>query len=307
MAQYGNALAKKPASNSFGVYLTNNAVKSRISQVVGGKDGQRFITAITSAVTTNPALADCDNGTILSAALLGESLKLSPSPQLGQYYLVPFNDRKHNRKIAQFQLGYKGYVQLAERSGMYRKLNVLPIKEGELIRFDPLEEEIEVKLIEDEYEREQAPTCGYYAMFEYTNGFRKAMYWTRQRMLAHADRYSQAFRAEDYQRLQQGHVPENELWKYSSFWYKDFDGMACKTMLRQLISKWGVMSIDLQRAYEADDALIREDGTAEYVETAAEPDTLPQAQPIEVQAPAQAETPAPQSSAEDDFFAGTEG
>lgn len=99
------------------------------------------------ALNTNPALQECTNQSILSGALLGESLKLSPSPQLGQYYLVPFND-KNKGKVAQFQLGYKGYIQLAIRSGQYKKLNVLAIKEGELIRFDPLNEEIEVRLIE---------------------------------------------------------------------------------------------------------------------------------------------------------------
>ena len=150
------------------------------------KRANRFIAAISSAVAVNPNLQECDAGTILTAGLLGESLNLSPSPQLGQYYLVPFNDNKNNRKVAQFQLGYKGYVQLAIRSGQYKKLNVLPIKEGELIKFDPLNEEIEVNLIEDELKREKAKTVGYYAMFEYHNGFRKALYWSKAKMEAHA-------------------------------------------------------------------------------------------------------------------------
>lgn len=255
----------RPAT--FTNFLAQDAIKRKINNIIGGKDGQIFITGITSAVSTNPALAECDNSTILSAALLGASLKLSPSPQLGQYYMVPYNDRKRG-KVAQFQLGYKGYIQLAIRSGMYKKLNVLPIKEGELVRFDPLEEEIEVQLVDDEYAREQAPAAGYYAMFEYTNGFKKAMYWSREKMLAHADRFSPAFSAEKYKQLQAGNIPENEAWKYSSFWYKNFDDMACKTMLRQLISKWGVMSIEMQQAYEADQAIIHEDGKAEYVEAA---------------------------------------
>ena len=90
-----------------------------------------------------------------------------------RYYLVPFNDNKNHCKKAQFQLGYKGYIQLAIRSGYYKKLNVLAIKKGELVKFDPLEEEIEVQLIDDEEQREQAETIGYYAMFEYQNGFKK--------------------------------------------------------------------------------------------------------------------------------------
>lgn len=246
-----NSLQRSRGNQRLGIsaYLTADAVKNQINQVVGGKDGQRFISAIVSAVNTNPALQECTNQSILSGALLGESLKLSPSPQLGQYYLVPFND-KNKGKVAQFQLGYKGYIQLAIRSGQYKKLNVLAIKEGELIRFDPLSEEIEVRLIEDEEEREQANTIGYYAMFEYTNGFQKAIYWSKRKMEAHALKYSKGYQAK----------------KGYTFWEKDFDGMAYKTMLRQLISKWGIMSIDMASAIDSDMAVINEDGTKDYVD-----------------------------------------
>ncbi len=245
----------------------------------------RFIASVTSAVSANAELQKCEAGSILSAALLGESLKLSPSPQLGQFYMVPFKQKEKTDKQgniiqqetskAQFILGYKGYIQLAIRSGQYRKLNVLPIKKGELIGYDPLEETIRVRIIQDEREREQIPTEGYYAFFEYINGFKKAIYWSREKMLAHADRYSAAFSAYgttgrypkvSYDDYVAGKYDQKDEWKYSSFWYKDFDGMACKTLLRQLISKWGIMSIDLQNAIEKDMAVINSNGTAEYVE-----------------------------------------
>ena len=234
-------------------YLSQDAIKAKINEVIGGKDGQRFISAIVSATAANPTLQECSNGSILSAAMLGESLKLSPSPQLGQYYLVPYKDKEQG-KVAQFQLGYKGYIQLAIRSGQYKKLNVLGIKEGELIRFDPLNEEIEVQLIADEEKREAAKTVGYYAMFEYTNGFRKAMYWSKAKMEAHALKYSQGYKKD-----------KEKGWKYT-FWSKDFDGMAYKTMLRQLISKWGIMSIEMQQAMDADMGVIRDDGSVDYVD-----------------------------------------
>lgn len=265
---------------TFSAFLTSDAIKHRINEMVGGRDGQRFITSIISAVSTNPALSECEHSTILSAAMLGESLKLSPSPQLGQYYMVPFKDKKRGCKVAQFQLGYKGYIQLAIRSGYYKKLNVLAIKQGEQIRFDPLEEEIEVNLVENDTEREALPTIGYYAMFEYQNGFKKAMYWSREKMMAHADKYSMAFSAKAFEKLQAGEIPEKDLWKYSSFWYKDFDGMAYKTMLRQLISKWGIMSIDLQKAMDGDMGTINEDGSVDYV------DNYPDEAPAEEPAPA---------------------
>ena len=295
-----NSLQKSQKRLGIGSYLTGDAVKQRINQVIGGKDGQRFISAVVSAVQTNPGLQECTNQSILSAALLGESLKLSPSPQLGQYYMVPFNDRERG-KVAQFQLGYKGYIQLAIRSGQYKKLNVLAIKDGELIKFDPLNEEIEVRLIEDEEAREAAETIGYYAMFEYTNGFRKAIYWSKKKMLAHADKYSQAFSANggtvktrygektkvSYSDYVAGNFDPKDAWMYSSFWYKDFDGMAYKTMLRQLISKWGIMSIDMASAIDADMAVINDDGTKDYVDN--DPDVIdmePVSEPVQ-EAPAE--------------------
>lgn len=245
--------ARKNGKTPFSVAIQSDAYKNLINNTL--KDPDRcagFITAITSAVAVNPNLQECEPATILSAGLLGETLKLSPSPQLGQYYLVPFNDRKNGRVVAQFQLGYKGYIQLAIRSGQYKKLNAMAIKEGELIKYDPLNEEIEVRLIDDELRREETPTIGYYAMFEYLNGFHKAIYWSKEKMMAHANKYSQGFRAR----------------KGYTFWEKDFDGMAIKTMLRQLISKWGVMSIEFQKAYEADMGVIHNDNSVEYVDNA---------------------------------------
>ena len=249
-----NSLAKSQQKTSLIAYLSNDAVKNQINSIVGGKNGTRFISSIISAVDANASLQECTNASILSAALLGESLNLSPSPQLGQYYMVPFKNNNAGVKVAQFQLGYKGYIQLALRTGRYRKLNVLAIKEGELISFNPLEEEIEVKLIADEVEREKAETMGYYAMFEYTDGFKKALYWSKEKMKAHAMKYSQGYAAD---------VKKGSKW---TFWSKDFDGMAYKTMLRQIISKWGSMSIDMQTALDSDMAVINEDGTKEYVE-----------------------------------------
>lgn len=243
-----NSLQNQTQNQGLSAYLTSDAVRKRINDVVGGKDGQRFISSIVSAVNANESLKKCTPQSIFSAALLGESLKLSPSPQLGQYYLVPFNSKEG--KIAQFQLGYKGYIQLAIRSGQYKKLNVLAIKEGELVCFNPLTEEIEVNLIEDEEVREETKTTGYYAMFEYTNGFRKAIYWSRSKMEAHAKKYSKSYS------------------QSSSVWQTNFDAMAYKTMLRQLISKWGIMSIEMVSALDADMAVISEDGTKNYVDNA---------------------------------------
>ena len=231
----------------FSVFMNSDDVKQLVQQAIGD-NAQRFTAAIISAVSTNPALQECKQSTILSAALLGESLKLSPSPQLGQYYMVPFND-KNQGLVAQFILGYKGYIQLAIRSGQYKKLNVLELKKGEIISYNPLTEEMFVQLIQDEEEREKAETVGYYAMFEYINGFRKTMYWSKSKMEAHALKYSKGYKAKT------GYT----------FWEKDFDAMAKKTMLRQLISKWGVMSVDMERAFLSDNSFIDDEGEAHSV------------------------------------------
>jgi recombination protein RecT len=239
MTNVTNSLAPRE-KQKFSVAVQGDAYKKLINNALGdpGK-AQEFTAAITSAVAINPALQECDPSTILSAALLGQGLKLSPSPQLGQYYMVPFNDTKNNRMAATFQLGYKGYIQLARRTGKYKTIVVEAIKEGELISWNPLTEIFEYKLIENDEEREKAKTIGYYAMFLCTDQFQKVMYWSKAKMEAHAIKYSKGYAAK----------------KGYTFWEKNFDAMACKTMIRQLISKWGDMSIDFQRAYESDGSI----------------------------------------------------
>lgn len=297
-----NAIANP--KQSFSTFMALPAVKSKVYDIVAGKDGDRFITSIVTAVGTNPALMECDYTSILSAALLGEALRLSPSPQLGQFYMVPFNDNKRRIKVAQFQLGYKGYIQLAIRSGQYRDIDVVCVKEGELVSFDPFLQKGEFQAILDPVEREKAKTVGYYAYFELLNGFRKELYWSREQMEAHAKMYSQGYASDIANKR-----------KYT-FWSKNFDAMAQKTMLRQLISKWGLMSIDMQQALTSDMGSIKDDGTVDYVEddifkdvTPPEEDSPPQKEPEIVAEIEGEEIPLPfdygnQESIEQAFFGG---
>lgn len=257
-----NSLVSNQKKAGITAYLNSEKVLANIGQALGEVNKQRFITGVISAVNTNAALQECTNQSILSGALLGETLKLSPSPQLGHYYLVPYGEKSGQKdengkeiyiKKAQFQLGYKGYIQLAIRSGQYKKLNVIAVKQGELEYFDPLNEEIKIKLNVEEWDkREATETIGYYAMFELINGYKKAIYWSKKQMENHALKYSPGFKKD----RQNG-------WNYT-FWSKDFDGMAYKTMLRQLISKWGIMSIDLQQAIENDMSYTDETGQKRY-------------------------------------------
>lgn len=286
-------LPTKKQKPKFSVAMTTPKYQELINNTLKDPDrARRFVATITSSVAVNPALQECEAGTILAGALLGESLNLHPSPQLGQYYLVPFKskekkDRQGNVLVpettkAQFILGYKGYMQLAMRSGQLKKINVIEIKEGELRHFDPLNEEIDCILIEDWNKRNAARTIGYYAFYELINGFRKAMYWSREQMETHADTYSSAFSMDAYHKLINGEIPEKEMWRYSSFWYKNFDDMAKKTMIRQLISKGGCpMSSEMVTAYEKDSQTIRlENG--DFITEAPDIDEVPD--PLIIQA-----------------------
>lgn len=239
-------------------YLARDAVKAQILGVLGEKATPTFISSVVSAVQANPTLGECTNGSILSAALLGESLHLTPSPQLGQFYMVPYK-QKNGIKVAQFQMGAKGYKQLAIRSGQYQKLVTSNIKEGELKLYNPITEEIVFEPILDEKQRNKLPTIGYYAMFKLNNGFVKELYWSKEKMMQHAKTYSKGY-AKD--------LREKEA---NTFWSKDFDGMAEKTMIRQLISKWGIMSVEMQKAYEGDMAVVNEDGTVHYIDNEIDP------------------------------------
>lgn len=248
----------------FSIAIQTDAYKKLINNTLGDSErAKRFIASISSAVGTNPNLQKCDAGSILSGALLGEALNLSPSPQLGQYYLVPYDKKQYNQQTkkwevvssnAQFQIGYKGYIQLAIRSGQYKDIDVIEVREGEYLGRDKLTGKHRFSFVESEVEREEKPIIGYLAYFEYLNGFYKNIYWTKEKMQKHALEYSQAY---------SGDIKNNTNY---SFWTKDFNGMAFKTMLRQLISKWGVMSIEMQEALNKDMTVLKTDGSYDYVD-----------------------------------------
>jgi recombination protein RecT len=226
----------------FSVALQTETYQRLISDTLLDKRvRENFVSSITSAVANNAALQECTPGTVLASGLLIASLGLSLAPQLGYAYLVPFRDNNKGVTNAVPVIGWRGYVQLAARSGQYKHINVLAFKKGELQNYDILRETITYKLIEDDIKRDAAETTGYYGEFELVNGFRKAMYWSRKKMEAHAIRYSKAYARDRAKNT-----------KYS-FWSSDFDAMSLKTIIRQLIGKWGPMSIDMQTAFGRDD------------------------------------------------------
>jgi recombination protein RecT len=254
-----NQITTLPQMTSF---LTADATKNKINQIVGDKrDGAKFISTIVSAVQQTPALVQCEPGSLINGALLAHTLGLEPSPQLGYFYLVPFNKSVKNKdgswgkiKIATPVIGYKGYIQLALRTGQYKVINALEVKRGELKSFNRLTEEIKFDWIENDEERVKLPTTGYVSVIQLNNGFFKALYWSKEKMDQHAIKYSTSYATD---------LKNN---KKDSFWSQNFDEQAKKTMLRQIISKYGILSSELQDALKKDTALINEDGNLEYVD-----------------------------------------
>lgn len=281
MSKNAVAIAQMP----FSAYISSPKVQQSISNTLGdATKTKKFTASIISAVTSNPSLKECVPATIVSAALVGEALNLPPSPQLGRYYIVPYANKNNptildsngypvldaygkekKAKDGQFILGYKGYIELALRSGQYEDIDAKEVREGEYKGLDDLGRPV-IEFIQDDEERLDKPVVGYMAYLILTSGFKKKIYWSKTKMKLHANKYSSAFDLEAYNKIQEGTMPQKDMWKYSSYWYADFDGMAFKTMLRQLISKWGVLSVEMQTAFTKDMAVIDEDGNATYVD-----------------------------------------
>lgn len=253
---------KKPAFSSFMATVGTKLVANTITDE---KRKTQFIANIVSAVSNNPTLQECDSVSVIGAGLQAEALHFPVNNALGYCYLVPYNDKKSGMKKAQFQIGYKGYIQLAIRSGQYLNIDVAEVKEGELKRYSPLKVEIEFE--QDYVKRSKLKTIGYVGEFVLVNGFTKSYFMFYEEMLDHANTYSQAFDKDIYKKLMNNEIPQNEMWRYSSFWYKSFDEMAKKTIIRQLLSKWGIMSVEMQQAYDNDQATFDAKGVRDYVDS----------------------------------------
>jgi len=249
-------IVKKETMSKF---LEKPNTQNYLQSVLGSKK-ERFVTNLASIASQDKALSECTNTSVMSGAIVATTLNLSLNKAFGYAYLIPFKvneynkqtrEREHIRTDAQFQIGYKGYVQLAMRTGEYRKLNAIPIYENQFISWNEMEEVLTMKAVDG-----VGNVVGYVSFFELLNGFKKTMYWTYDKMLKHANEYSSAFDAHQYKLLQEGKIPKKDMWKYSSFWYKSFNDMALKTMYRVMLSKFGPLSEEMQKAYEYDQSVV---------------------------------------------------
>ena len=243
--------------------LDQDSVKNRFNNVLEKKAPQ-FMASIVNAVAGSPKLKKCDPNSIISAAFVAASLDLPIDSNLGFAALVPY-DRKFKdpktgelRKatLAQFQVMYKGFVQLAIRSGEYEKMNCSEVYEDELVFYNPIKGECELVTefsnCKQRMNGETDKIIGYYAWFQLRSGFTKELYMSKSEVLNHAKKYSQSYRYD----LNEG--------KTSSKWSTDFDAMAKKTVIKLLLSKWGILSIDMQRAIIDDQKTFDDSGAGDY-------------------------------------------
>lgn len=215
-------------------YVKQDAVSQRLNDLLG-KRAPQFVTSLVSAANNDKNLAACEPQSVVTAALTAASLDLPVNSNLGFAYLIPYKNNKENKTSCQFQMGYKGFIQLAQRSGFYKTINASEVREGEIVKQDRLSGEIEFAWIDDDTEREKKKIIGYVAYFRLLNGFEKTFYWTKEKCEAHAKKYSKNYA------------------KYGSGLWKDaFDDMAKKTVLKLLISKFGPLNTQLQKALDED-------------------------------------------------------
>lgn len=226
--------ASKNVSALFNAMLSKDGYQKRFNELLG-KRAPQFIGSLVSMINDDPRMVQAFYDapiSIIKAALRAASYDLPIDPMLGQAYVVPFYNSRKEKMEAVFILGYKGMYQLAVRTGCYKRINVINIREGELIRWNRLTEEIEIQFIEDDDEREKLPIIGYCGYFELTNGMEKTIYMTRKQI----ENHEKKFRKGDYM---------------GKGWKEDWDSMASKTVLRRLLGKWGLLSINYQTADEA--------------------------------------------------------
>lgn len=226
--------------------MSKSDVKSKFTDVLG-KKAPGFIASIITASKNN--LKDVEPGSILKSAMTAATLDLPIEQNLGFAYLVPYNNKVNGQwiKQAQFQLGYKGYIQLAIRSGQYKTINAIEVYEGEIKKINRLTGEIELN--ENESEIDRSKVIGYMAYFRLINGFEKSLYMSKEEVEAHAKKYSKVYASGK-----------------SCLWKTDFDAMAIKTVLKRLISKYGIMSIEMQKAVLSDQAIIDENDNLIYAD-----------------------------------------
>lgn len=244
-----NEVAKKPQTGlqKFNAMLENTRTQDYLASVLGEKK-QTFVGNMVALVSNNKALSECDPSTIMFSCLKSAALDLSLDPALGLSFVIPFRDNKNDTTVATWQLGARGYVQLALRSAQFKTLNVRDVREGEIVGEDFVSGEMQFKKLEKD--REKAPIVGYVAFMRLVNGFEKQMYMTVEELDAHAKRFSQTYRR------------GGGLWAD-----KDMrKAMMEKTCIKRLLSKYAPLSVEMRDAIVSDSAVLGENNSVRYID-----------------------------------------
>lgn len=243
--------------------ISQDTVKKKFAEVLGQKAPQ-FLASITNVVAGSNQLKQCSANSIMSAAFVAATYDLPIDSNLGFSAIVPYNESVWNPQTrewvkvpkAQFQMMYKGFIQLAIRSGYYEKMNYAVVYEDELVSYNPITGELEFVTdfsnCTQRINGEDDKVVGYYAWFRLKTGFRQELYMSKAAVEHHARKYSQAYRYD---------IDKN---KKSSKWTTDFEAMALKTVIKLLLSKWGILSVDMQRAIQDDQKTFDDEGNGSY-------------------------------------------
>lgn len=208
--------------------LIHNEEFIKRAQDTLGNGTQQFLSSVLSLANSDPKLLKCNSYELYNCCLMAAAIKLPFNQNLGQAYIIPYGEKP------QLQIGWKGFVQLAQRSGQFRTINCSDVRTGEIIKNDRLTGEIEFEWIEDEKTRNEAEVVGYVAFFELLNGFRKMLYMTKSELESHAGKYSQTYK------------------KGYGVWKDNFDAMARKTVIKLILNKYAPLSVDMEKAIEYD-------------------------------------------------------
>lgn len=247
-------MANNTGLAAFNSTISNSRTQEYLRSVLAGKKDS-FVASLTSLVTNNVNLQQCEPLSLMYVGIKATALNLPLDQNLGFAYAIPYRNTKKGVTEAQFQMGYKGYVQLAIRSGQFSAINVTDIREGEYGGYDLLTGALRVSMVEG---REQKKVIGYAAYMRLTNGFEKSVYWTVDEVEQHAKRYSQTYSS------------KTDYIRNSSKWTTDFDAMAKKTVLKMMLSKYAPLSVEMSDAVRADQAVFSSEGNMQYIDNKTE-------------------------------------
>lgn len=253
---------KKPTGlKLFNQTINSPSTQKYLADVLGDRK-MSFVNNLVALVANNTNLQACEPYTLMFAAMKATALNMPLDNSIGMAYIIPYNDNKRGITVAQFQIGWRGFVQLALRSGMFKSINATEIREGELLGRDRLSGELKFKFVENDEERAKLPIVGYVSHFRLLNGYESVFYMSKAEVEAHAKRYSQTYSS------------KKDYIRNASKWTTDFDMMALKTVTKLNISKNAPLSVELKDAMQADQSVMYERNKYDYVDNDDEVDMV---------------------------------